>query len=283
MQVLTKIAKNKNNKKSKINNSMKKIFFCSLLAISILSCKKENAENAENAKTTKSPKEKISFYKDLLLNEVTKDLKKEFPKELSNYSESVIKKIATYQTENSFFSEDNLNDTIYIGNNLSTTYKKQLNLVDSLYNNKKDISGELYTLFLDGHEAQLKEISFNDNIIELYWSPMSNGPSEHHQKLLLTNDDVIDLGNGLKQLTKSESEKLVNFVKSKGFKNYTFYSETSRNEVSISKDKDKNYTIEFSEYDEDDAGCCPTLNISFKTKDFKTIVENSIKVEKLNN
>ena len=259
---------------------MKKIILCSFIAISILSCKKENADNAKQTKTTTA---QITFYKDLLINEVTKDLKKEFPKELSKYSENVIRKIATYQTENSFFSEDNLNDTIYIGNNLSTTYKKQLNLVDSLYNNKKDISEELYALFLDAHEAQLKEISFNDNIISMFWSPMSNGPSSQNQKLILTDNDVIDLGNGLKQLTKSESEKLVNFVKAKGFKNYTFYSEPSRNEVSISKDKDENYAIEFSEYDEDDAGCCPTLNITFKTKDFKTILENSIKVEKQNN
>ena len=259
---------------------MKKLILCSFIAISILSCKKDNAENAKQTKTTT---EQISFYKDLLINEVAKDLKKEFPKVLSKYSENVIKKIATYQTENSFFSEKNLNDTIYLVDNSVTTYKRQLGLVDSLYNNQKDISQELDALFLDGHAAQLKEISFNDDIISMFWSPMSNGPSSQNQKLLLTDNDVIDLGNGLKQLTKSESEKLVNFVKSKGFKNYTFYSEPSRNEVSISKDKDENYTIEFSEYDEDDAGCCPTLNISFKTKDFKTILENSIKVEKQNN
>lgn len=259
---------------------MKKIILCSFLAISILSCKKDNVENVKPINKTSK---QISFYKDLLIKEVSKDLKKEFAKELSKYSEKVIEKIAIYQTENSFFSEKELNDTIFLGNNSTTTYKNQLALVDSLYNNKKDISGELYALFLDGHEAQLKEISFNDNIISMFWSPMSNGPSSHNQKLLLTENDVIDLGNGLKQLTKSESEKLVNFVKSKGFKNYTFYSEPSRNEVSISKDKDENYTIEFSEYDEDDAGCCPTLNISFKTKDFKTILANSIKVEKQNN
>jgi hypothetical protein len=265
------------NRNLKLNNKMKKIIFCSFIAISILSCKKDNAENAKQTKTTT---EQISFYKDLLINEVTKNLKKEFPKELSKYSENVIRKIATYQTENSFFSEKNLNDTIYLGNKSVITYKRQLELVDSLYNNKKDISEELYALFLDGHEAQLKEISFNDNIISMFWSPMSNGPSSQNQKLILTDNDVIDLGNGLKQLTKSESEKLVNFVKAKGFKNYTFYSEPSRNEVSISKDKDENYAIEFSEYDEDDAGCCPTLNITFKTKDFKTILENSIKVEK---
>jgi hypothetical protein len=265
------------NRNLKLNNKMKKIIFCSFIDISILSCKKDNAENAKQTKTTT---EQISFYKDLLINEVTKNLKKEFPKELSKYSENVIRKIATYQTENSFFSEKNLNDTIYLGNKSVITYKRQLELVDSLYNNKKDISEELYALFLDGHEAQLKEISFNDNIISMFWSPMSNGPSSQNQKLILTDNDVIDLGNGLKQLTKSESEKLVNFVKAKGFKNYTFYSEPSRNEVSISKDKDENYAIEFSEYDEDDAGCCPTLNITFKTKDFKTILENSIKVEK---
>jgi hypothetical protein len=268
------------NRNLKLNNKMKKIIFCSFIAISILSCKKDNAENAKQTKTTT---EQISFYKDLLINEVTKNLKKEFPKELSKYSENVIRKIATYQTENSFFSEKNLNDTIYLGNKSVITYKRQLELVDSLYNNKKDISEELYALFLDAHEAQLKEISFNDNIISMFWSPMSNGPSSQNQKLILTDNDVIDLGNGLKQLTKSESEKLVNFVKAKGFKNYTFYSEPSRNEVSISKDKDENYAIEFSEYDEDDAGCCPTLNITFKTKDFKTILENSIKVEKQNN
>ena len=63
---------------------MKKIFLCSFLAISILSCKKENE------KINKNESQQISFYKDLLIKEVTKDLKKEFSKELANYSDSTI-------------------------------------------------------------------------------------------------------------------------------------------------------------------------------------------------
>ena len=49
---------------------MKKLILFSFIAISILSCKKDNAENAKQTKTTT---EQISFYKDLLINEVTKD------------------------------------------------------------------------------------------------------------------------------------------------------------------------------------------------------------------
>ncbi len=254
---------------------MKKIILCSFLAISILSCKKENNENIKSNET-----EQITFYKNLLIKDVAKNLKKEFPKELANISDSIIEKIAAFQTDNSDWTTEMLNDTIYLGGNSVITYKKQLEKVDSLYQNKKDFSGELYNLFLDGQNRQLKEISFNNNIIELFWSPMSNGPSSHYQKILLKDNDVIDLGNGLKLLTKSETDKLVSNIHAKGFKNYKFYSEPDRNGVNITKSNNGNYILEFSEYDEEDADCCPSISISFETKDFITIIENTLKIEK---
>lgn len=254
---------------------MKKIILFSFLAISTLSCKKENNETVK-----KTEAEQITFYRNLLAKDVAENLKKEYSKELANISDSTIKKIAEIQIDNSYLSIKELNDTIFLSDNSTITYKKQLKKVDSLYQNKKEYTAELYSLFLDNHGQQIKEISFTENIIEFFWSPMSNGPSSQYQKLFLTNNDVFDLGNGLKLLTKSETENLVSQMHAKGFKNYEFSSEPDRNGVNITKNKNGNYNLEFSEYDEGDAGCCPSINISFETKDFKTIIANTLKIEK---
>ena len=67
---------------------------------------------------------------------------------------------------------------------------------------------------------------------------------------------------------------------SKGYKNYEFSSEPGRNEISIVKNDKGNYTLAFLAYDEDDAGCCPTVNVSFETADFISITANSLKIGK---
>lgn len=254
---------------------MKKIILFSLLALSTLSCKKENTENAK-----KSEAEQLTFYKKLLIEDVAKNLKKEYSKELTNISDSTIEKIATIQTDNCNWKIEQLNDTIYLSNNSVTTFKKQLALVDSLYRNKKDYTLNLYDLYTDLHHRQLKDISFNENIIGFYWSPGQNTISDHYQKLLLKDNDVIDLGNGLKLLAKKDVDYLVSQMHSKGFKNYEFSSEPGRNEISIVKNDKGNYTLVFLAYDEDDAYCCPTVNVSFDTADFISITANSLKIGK---
>lgn len=254
---------------------MKKIIIYSFLVFSIISCKKENDKGIVD---TKTEAEQVSFYKDLLIDKTFKDLKKEYSKEFANFSDSVIIKVARIQLENSR-SETNINDTIYL-DNTTITVKEQLIKVDSLYYNKKDLSAELYNLFLDDHEAQLKTIeSFENNVITLFWSPMQNAPSSHYQKLLLKDNDVLDLGSGLKKLSKEEFEKLKNFIKLNGFKDIEISIEPNRNDVVISK-INNNYLVEFQAYDVEDADCCPSINVSFQTSDFETIVTNSIKVVK---
>lgn len=253
---------------------MKKIMLYSFLAISIISCKNENDKNAVDSKTET---EQISFYKNLLIDETYDDLKKEYSKEFLNFPDSVIKKIAKIQLENSR-SETNINDTIFIDSG-EIAFKEQLAKVDSLYYNKKDLSKDLYSLFLDENGAQLKTIeSFENNIIALFWSPMQNASSSHYQKLLLKDNDVLDLGNGLKKLSKIEFENLENFLKSKGFKDIEIDTEPNRNDVGISKSN--NYLLQFKIYDKEDADCCPSINVSFETADFITIIQNTIKVVK---
>lgn len=254
---------------------MKKIILYSFLVVSILSCKKENTKEIVD---TKTEAEQLGFYKDLLIDKTFKDLKKEYSKEFANFSDSVIKKIARIQLENSR-SETNIKDTIYF-DDTTITVKEQLIKVDSLYHNKKDFDEELYNLFTDDYEAQLKAIeSFENNIITMFWAPMQNAPSSHYQKLLLKDNDVLDLGSGLKKLSKEEFEKLKNFIKSKGFKDIEISIEPNRNNVEISKNNNY-YLLEFKIYDREDADCCPSINVSFQTSDFETIVTNSIKVVK---
>ena len=130
-------------------------------------------------------------------------------------------------------------------------------------------------------EEYLKEItSFKDNIISLYWETCGTGGCVQYQKLLIKDNKIIDLGNGFEKLTESETKKLDSEIKSK-IKNFSHIS--GRNETEISINKNGNYLVNFRGLtDEDGESGGGSIEISYETKDLKTYIPGSLKVEKIN-
>ena len=154
---------------------MKKIIICSLLAMSILSCK--NTENEKKAEITSETKKDSIVEEKMTIAEISDNLKKsDYAKEFAKYSEEIINKISENMT--------------YV-----LTKEETARPNDEEY--LKEIT------------------SFKNNIISLYWETCGTGGCVQHQKLQIKNNDLIDLGNGYEKLTESESKKLDAEIKSK--------------------------------------------------------------------
>ena len=128
------------------------------------------------------------------------------------------------------------------------------------------------------NQEAMKEItSIKDNIISLYWD-FGTGASMHNQKLQIKDNEVIDLGNGFDKLSENENLRLENTIKSK-IKNFLHIS--GRNEAEIEIKDNGNYLISFGGLTDEDAEVSGgSLEISYESKDLKTFITNSVKVEK---
>ncbi|GEC77665.1 hypothetical protein [Flavobacterium aquatile] len=154
---------------------MKKIIICSLLAMSILSCK--NTENEKKAEIATETKKDSIVEEKMTITQISDTLKKsDYSKEFAKYSDEIINKISENMT--------------YV-----LTKEETARANDEEY--LKEIT------------------SFKDNIISLYWETCGTGGCVQHQKLQIKNNDLIDLGNGYEKLTESESKKLDSEIKSK--------------------------------------------------------------------
>jgi hypothetical protein len=154
---------------------MKKIIICSLLAMSVLSCK--NNENEKKTETVTETKKDSIVEEKMTIAQISDTLKKsDYSKEFAKYSDEIINKISANMT--------------YV-----LTKEETARPNDEEY--LKEIT------------------SFKNNIISLYWETCGTGSCVQHQKLEIKNNNVIDLGNGYEKLTESESKKLDAQIKSK--------------------------------------------------------------------
>lgn len=219
---------------------MKKIILFSLLAISILSCKKEDNEKAVEIKTET---QNDTLVTEKMSPEVIIDsLKKgNFSKELSNYNDSILNEIAK-----------------------NMTYEAAINGMSS---------GET--------DEFLKEITkVENNIISLYWETCATGGCVEHQKLLIKDNKVIDLGNGFDKMIESEVKKLETEIKSK-IKNYSHISGRNDNEIYLNKNG--NYLVSIRGLtDEDSEASGGSIEISYETKDLKTFIPSTLKIKSKN-
>ena len=154
---------------------MKKIVLCSILAISILSCKKENNElKPENSTELKD--ENVVAEK-MTISKITDSLKKgDYSKEFAKYSDDIINKLSENMT--------------YV-----------ITLEESAREKDEEYFKEI--------------TNFENNVISLYWETCGTGGCVQHQKLQIKNNEVIDLGNGFNKLTESENLRLESVIKLK--------------------------------------------------------------------
>jgi hypothetical protein len=272
------------------------------LTLLLFSCKQETkTETSKNfdeifnskellgmRKNISDPVEKFKFYQHLYLVTVFEGLKN-YPNEEIN-TENIDKGLLELKKY-----PDNV--LIDISKIVVSEYTPKINktMLDSPYamssytpkevNNHLDsiFSTEKYNLNLVMQETIVCPIiiggtyasSFQNNIVTIERS-FGTGSSLGYQYALIKDNKVTNLGQVFDYLDKSVYQNLVSEIK-KTDKNFLEPSGRSRTEINPTKNK--TYLISFQGYSDEDAGCCPSLSISYETNDFKNIIPNSIKVK----
>jgi hypothetical protein len=98
------------------------------------------------------------------------------------------------------------------------------------------------------------------------------GASYVYTYVLVENNNVTNLGQVYDHLSKLEYNKLERYIKNVAI-NYIGMCERSGTEITKKGD---NYLISFTAYQNEDAACCPSLSVSYVTKDFKNLIPNSV-------
>lgn len=235
-------------------------------------------ELIELKNTIIEPKEKYSFYKHLYLVATFEDLKNSENNDLSElkkYSDKTLielsKIIIDEYTSN---NKDENMDSIPSFTGLLTR-NQIITKLDSVFSAKKyNLSEVMHETFVGTLYGGTFPETIKDNIITIQRS-FGTGASQVYTYVLVENENVANLGQVFDYLSKTEYDKLENEIKNVA-KNYN--GMCSRTGTEITKTEDK-YLISFTAYQNEDAGCCPTLSISYETKDFKNIIPNTIKTK----
>lgn len=153
-----------------------------------------------------------------------------------------------------------------------TLLQKIQSLDSSLEKNNSDFYTKL-KIFITEDEYEETTV---ENVKEKFVTINRNagvGPSNIYQYLYCDSGKVINLKNVYNYLDKAEYKLLEATIKQK-VKKYGYPS--SRSGTNILKLKSGNYKITYSVLKKNDPSCCPTIQASYETKDFKTIIPNSI-------
>lgn len=191
------------------------------------------------------------FTRDFLIEYTTVNTRKYSTKEINEIAEgdSITRKERLAVLEQQFRSNDSIFDT-------------------SLEAYMAPSSGMCGTMISD-YKAPIYTIEGN----------CGTGTSLHYNYVLIKSNSYQDLGDGVSKLNKAELAKLEKAIKAK-FKTYS--SLASRSGALIEPHEDGTFSVTVMGYQEDEAmSTGGSLEVMYKTKDFKTILPNSISVKKL--
>ena len=115
--------------------------------------------------------------------------------------------------------------------------------------------------------------SIENNIVTLSDAPGNVGSSQYFEKYLVDGDNVNEI-----KFSEPEWTKVEKIVKGK-LKDYSHVSKSS--DMTIKPKSNENYEIKRMALKDGDGETYPTIEITFESKDFKTIDLNSVKVRQL--
>lgn len=251
---------------------MIKYFLIILFPVLFTNCKTEEKDNSA-IKT--DYEKKIFFYRDLILKEelANPTIYIDYPQpSIKNFSEKAKEKLNRRIYDIVYLDKRNLNDTIY-PEFKEKTILQQLQLVDSLYTNKRNYKRELHNLFFDNWRHLMFIENIENNIVTLSDAPGNTGSSQYFEKYLIDGDNVIEI-----KFSELEWAKVEKIVKEK-LNDYNHISKSS--DMIIKPKPNGNYEIKRKALKDGDGETYPTIEISFESKDFKTIDLSSIKVRQL--
>ena len=145
-------------------------------------------------------------------------------------------------------------------------------LDSSLEKNDEDFYSKLKNFITEDEYEQTTVEKVNGKFVTVNRNA-GIGPSMVFQYLYCDSGRVTNLKNVYNFLDKVEYKLLEATIKKK-IKKYDYPS--SQSGTDILKLKNGNYKISFSALKKNDPSCCPSIQVSYETKDFKIIIPNSI-------
>ncbi len=276
---------------------MKKIILITALTF-FVSCKKENTtaqkevkkdfteilnskELIETSKSITNPIEKYNFYQHLFFvnrleffekNEDNQfEFLKKYPKNvIQDLTKIVVSDYAKKITEKDLDKKEEYEDL---------TLRQKISSLDSLMlKNDDKFEDRLYEFFV-GTLMGGTTIETIENDIAIIYSDFGTAGSIKRKYIFIENDKLIDLGNGYNKLSKKEFENLEKIIKNK-VKNYMWISDRSGTE--FIRKPNGNFNIKFNILANDDSEASGgSYNVSYETKDLKTFLPSSVKVEEI--
>ena len=227
----------------------------------------------EIGKSIEPSVEKYNFYQHLYYAynyDILKNSKEIETKQIKKYPINIIKEIARIVVSG-------YKKTITLKqldeNDGELTLRNRMQILDSsIEKNDEDIYRKLKNFITEGEYEETTV----ENVSGAFVTVNRNagvGPSLEYQYLYCKDNKVTNLKNVYNFLNKSEYKLLEETIKKK-IKKYYFPSYQSG--TSIRKLKNGNYEISYSALKNNDPSCCPTITVSYKTMDFRTILPNSI-------
>ncbi|TDR18631.1 hypothetical protein [Flavobacterium cheniae] len=278
---------------------MKKIILISVLAF-FVSCKNENhttqietkvdfteiLNSEELLKTGKSisdPIEKYNFYQHLFFVNQLETFEKNEDQQfdfLKKYPKTVIQDLTKIVVSDytKKITEKDLDKKVEYED---LTLRQKISTLDSLLvKNDEQFENKLYELFVGTLMGGTTIETIENNIATIY-SDFGSAASIKRKYILIEDNKLTDLGNGYDKLSKIEFENLEKIIKTK-VKNYMWIS--GRSGTEFIRKPNGNFIIKFNILaDEDSEASGGSYNVSYETKDLKTFLPSSVKVEKINN
>ncbi|MFC6096669.1 hypothetical protein ACFPVY_08415 [Flavobacterium qiangtangense] len=251
---------------------MIRYFLIVLFSVLFCGCK---TDQKSNSVIEIDYEKKIIFYRDLILKEelANPTIYSNSPQpSIENFSKKAKEKLNRRIYDIVYLDKRNLYDTIY-PELKEKTVLQQLFLVDSLYTNKRNYKRELHNLFFDNWRHLMFIEKIENNIVTISDAPGNVGSSQYFEKYLVDGDNVNEI-----KFPETEWAKMEKIVKEK----LNDYSHISRSSDMIIKPKSNGiFEIKRMGLKDGDGEAYPAVEITFESKDFKTIDLNSVKVRKL--
>ena len=215
--------------------------------------------------------QKSEFYKQYLRAKIFEDMKSEFNHK--KYSDIVLKKFADSVIAGNTANESPENETEIV-KNLDQSFSNKLQNSEETYQLLAENSGLFPGQRFPNVSSEPNESSIYETVsgeILTYVTENGYAAGRHFASYKIQNDILVPI-NPIPYEDKNFEKKVSKYAKA----NWRFEDRTG---YEIKKNKAGEYVISTSLFKDEDANCCPSMAIEYKTKDFKNFIPLRISKE----